>query len=225
MKISVIIPVHNLQNEISACLDSIYAQNFDRGEYEILLVLDSVTDDSEQVIKAWQSARVGVNLRLFYTQCHSAGGARNVGLDNARGQYVVFVDGDDYLMDNSAFAIICNAISGHNAVRVTMHKFSDPRGDFSNRLTMWLHVFSRELIGETRFCDYLLINEDFDFVKRVRAKTGYDEALINVPLYFYNFDYGRMVERIGKVIRISCQREAQGLPPVGVSDEFSRKVR
>lgn len=220
MKFSVIIPVHNLQNEITSCLDSIYAQDFDKNEYEILMILDSVTDNSEQVIKEWLNAHSGINLKLYNTQCQSPGGARNVGLDNATGQYIVFVDGDDYLINNSAFTILYYAIQGHNAVRVMTHEVSDPRGDFSQRLTMWLHIFSKELIGETRFCDYLLINEDFDFVKKVRSKPEYNEAQINIPLYFYNFDYRRMIERIRNVIKLSVERKEQGLPPVYVSDEF-----
>lgn len=221
MKISVIIPVYNLQNEIAACLDSIYSQDFDKREYEILVVLDSVTDNSETVVRQWHAAHSDVNLKLLYTQCKSAGGARNLGLDNALGEYIVFVDGDDYLINNSAFSIIYSAVQGHNAVRMTTHETSDPRGDFSQRLTMWLHVFSRRLIGETRFCEYLLINEDFDFVKKVRSKPDYDEAQVNIPLYFYNFDYERMIERIKNVFKISCERKMQGLPPVYVNDEFN----
>lgn len=220
MKISVIVPVHNLEGEITNCLYSLYTQNFEKIEYEVILILDSVTDNSENVINEWAEAHRDMNLKLLKTNCHSASGARNVGLNNASGQYIAFVDGDDYLMNNSALSILYNAIQGYNSVRVMTHIVNDPRGNFSERLTLWLHFFSKELIGETRFCEDLIINEDFEFVKRVRSKPEYNETQINVPLYFYNYDFERMTDRIVRALQISRERKEQGLPPVYVSDEF-----
>lgn len=221
MKISVIIPIHNLENNIVCCLDSIVIQNFDRSEYEILAVLDNCTDGTESVINAWKNIHGGIILRTFAASCGSPGGARNVGLDNATGEFILFVDGDDYLMDRSAMSILYNAAQGHNAVRVTRHGVNDIRGDFSKRLTLWLHFFSRDLIGSCRFTD-MLLNEDFEFVKRIRNKPEYNEALVSTPLYFYNYDHARMLDRIHNVIMMSGERERQGLPPLHVSDEFIR---
>ena len=160
MIISIIVPVHNLENQITACLDSIYSQTFDKSNFEVLLILDSVTDNSESVIKQWHATRSDLNLRLLHTDCHSPGGARNVGLDNASGQYIAFVDGDDYLLNDGALNLLYNAVQGHNAVRVMTHGVNDARGNFSQRITLWLHFFSKRLIGDTRFREELIINED-----------------------------------------------------------------
>lgn len=221
MKISVIIPAHNLKDSIVACLDSIASQDFDKSMYEVLVVFDNCTDGTETVVKTWHGLHESVILRTFKANCASPGGARNVGLDNAIGEYILFVDGDDYLMNNSAMTILCDAVRGHNAVRVTRHGVNDVRGDFSRRLTMWLHFFSRELIGDSRFTD-MLLNEDFEFVKRIRSKPGYDEVTISTPLYFYNYDHERMIRRIHDVSRMTHEREQQGLPPLHVPDEFVR---
>ena len=221
MKISVIIPIHNLEESITTCLDSVAAQDFNRSEYEILAVLDNCTDGTESVINSWRGVNGDINMRIFNVCCGSPGGARNVGLDNAVGEYILFIDGDDYLMDNSAMTILHNAVQGHNAVRVTRHGVNDIHGDFSKRLTLWLHFFSRELIGDSRFTD-MLLNEDFEFVKSIRSKPEYNEVCVGTPLYFYNYDRPRMLERIHNVIAMSYEREKQGLPPLYVSDEFVR---
>lgn len=221
MKISVIIPIHDLEKEIVECLNSVAAQDFDKREYEILAVLDNCSDGTEAVINAWRGSHPDVDIKTFAANCGSPGGARNVGLDNASGEYVLFIDGDDYLMDGSAMTVLYNAVQGHNAVRATKHGVNDIHGDFSKRLTLWLHFFSRELIGDSRFTD-MLLNEDFEFVKRIRNKAGYDEVTVSTPLYFYNYDRQRMLDRIHNVVRLSCEREQQGLPPLCVFDEFIR---
>lgn len=219
MKISVIIPVHNLENGITQCLDSVALQDFDRTEYEILLVLDACTDSTAAVVSHWQNLHRDVNVRVFNSQCQTPGGARNVGLDNATGEYIMFIDGDDKLINLSAMTLLYNAVQGHNAVRVTDHEMKGNHIKFSDRLTLWLHFFSRELIGSERFTD-MLLNEDFEFVKRVRGKAEYDETQIDTPLYYYNYDEARMIERIKKVRRESFERRKKGLPPLYVEDEF-----
>lgn len=218
MKISVIIPIYNLGQQIITALDSIYSQDFDKSEYEVLTIFDSCTDDSEALVSEWAKRHSDITVKFFYSQCKTPGGTRNVGLDNASGDYIMFIDGDDYLMNNSSMTIVNAAIQGHNAVRVMDHGVSGTRLKFSKRLTMWLHIFSRELIGEDRFTDMLLC-EDFEFVKRIRNKSGYNEAIVNTPLYFYNYDNERMNARIKNVFELSRGRD-KSLPPLFVDDEF-----
>lgn len=219
MKISVIIPVCNLEKVITNCLDSIEMQNFDKSEYEIIIILDSCSDNSENVIREWYSTHGAVNLNIFYAQCGTPGGARNIGLDMAEGDYILFVDGDDYLVNIHAMTILYNAVQGHNAVRVMDHEVSGNHVKFSQRLTLWLHFFSRRLIGKERFSD-MLLNEDFDFVKRIRNKPEYNEVQIQESLYHYNYDENRMLQRIMNVMRVSAERRRQGLPALYVDDEF-----
>lgn len=220
MKISVIIPVHNLGEQILPCLNSIASQDFAKEEYEVLIVLDCCTDNSETIIRNWHAEHAEIDVVILYSQSRTPGGARNVGLDNASGEYILFVDGDDWLINDSAMTILYEAAQGHNAVRVTDHEMKGNHVKFSNRLTLWLHFFSRELIGEERLTD-MLLNEDYEFVKRIRSKAEYNEALVSVPLYYYNYDEERMIERIKEVRRETAIRKRQGLPPLYVSDEFN----
>lgn len=219
MKISVIIPVHNLEDGITGCLDSVAMQDFEKSDYEVLIVLDACTDGTAAIVDGWRNLHRDINVRIFQSQCKTPGGARNVGLDNATGEYIMFIDGDDKLIHLSAMTLLFNAVQGHNAVRVTDHEMRGNHTKFSKRLTLWLHFFSRELIGNERFTD-MLLNEDFEFVKRIRSKPEYDEAQINTPLYYYNYDSERMIERIRQVRKESFERSKQGLTPLYVRDEF-----
>lgn len=219
MKISIIIPIRNLGVQTVCCLDSIAMQDFNRSEFEILTIFDSCTDNSESVVRNWKELHNDVNVKFFHCDCKCPGGARNVGLDNATGEFIMFIDGDDWLINNSAMTILYNAAQGHNAVRMTDHEVKPPMIKFSERLTIWLHFFSRELIGDDRFTD-LLLCEDYEFVKRIRRKAGYDEAIVTTPLYYYNYDDERMKTRIRNVLTSSAEREAQGLSPLYVCDGF-----
>lgn len=220
MKISVIIPIHNLGEQIVICLNSILSQDFKKTEYEVLTVLDCCTDGTEKIIRDWQAEHTDVNMTLLYSQSKTPGGARNVGLDNAEGEYILFVDGDDWLVNNNAMTILYNAVQGHNAVRVMDHEMKGSHTKFSERLTIWLHFFSRILIGSERFTD-MLLNEDYEFVKRIRDKEDYNENIVTTPLYYYNYDGERMIERIKTVRKETIKRKRQGLPPLYVSDEFT----
>lgn len=97
MKISIIISVYNLEQYISDCLDSLVEQDFD--DYEIILVNDGSTDGSEEICKKYLS-----NTKVTYYNKSNGGAssARNFGLQKAIGDYIIFMDGDDYWDDNNA---------------------------------------------------------------------------------------------------------------------------
>lgn len=71
MKVSIIIPIYNLGNQVVKCLNSIAEQDFERSEYEIIVVLDSCTDNSEDVVRSWHSQYADINLNIFYAQCRT----------------------------------------------------------------------------------------------------------------------------------------------------------
>ena len=95
-KISVIIPVYNVECYLAECLDSVIAQDFDH--YEILCVDDGSTDSSGKILDEYANRCPQVH--AFHTVNRGLGAARNFGLKRARGEYVLFVDSDDYLQKN-----------------------------------------------------------------------------------------------------------------------------
>ena len=93
VKISVIIPVYNVEKYLPACLDSIVSQTL--GDIEILCVNDGSTDSSRQILEEYQ--KNDKRICIFDKENGGQGSARNYGLKSAGGEYVIFVDSDDWL--------------------------------------------------------------------------------------------------------------------------------
>ena len=89
--ISVIIPVYNAAPLIRRCLDSVLAQKGDYT-YEVLLIDDGSTDESVEIIKSYENP----DFKLFQQKNAGPAAARNVGIFNAQGKYLAFLDADDY---------------------------------------------------------------------------------------------------------------------------------
>lgn len=93
--LSIVIPVYNGGKYITRCLDSIWQQGMNEYEYEVVCVNDCSTDNTVEVIQGIQ--RNHPNLRLLSNTVNKrAGGSRNYGVVEAGGEYVTFIDADDY---------------------------------------------------------------------------------------------------------------------------------
>ena len=98
MKLSIIIPVYNTADYLAACLDSVLDSAC--RDYEIIIVNDGSTDDSG-IIAAGYARRFPALIRLIVTENGGLGAARNVGLEAAKGDYLLFVDSDDTLANGA----------------------------------------------------------------------------------------------------------------------------
>lgn len=95
--ISVIVPVYNVKSYLSACLDSILNQDF--SSYEVVIIDDGSTDGSGELADQYAS-RHPDKVRVIHQENQGLGGARNTGIKNAIGEYVAFVDSDDWIKPN-----------------------------------------------------------------------------------------------------------------------------
>lgn len=95
MKLSVIIPVYNTEKYIEKCLDSIANQTM--KDFEILIVNDGSNDNSENIIKEWIKRNETIDVKYLKKENGGLSEARNYGVKRARGEYISFVDSDDYL--------------------------------------------------------------------------------------------------------------------------------
>lgn len=93
-KVSIILPVYNVEKYLSACLDSLLAQTLE--EIEIVAVNDGSTDGSLQILQAYQASNPE-KLFIFSTENHGVSRARNYGFAHSHGEYVWFVDSDDFV--------------------------------------------------------------------------------------------------------------------------------
>lgn len=93
MKISVVIPVYNTEKQVSRCIDSIRAQSY--PDWELILVDDGSTDGSLNVLRDYE--KKDSRIKVIYQDNAGPGLARNTGIKQASGNYLVFVDSDDVI--------------------------------------------------------------------------------------------------------------------------------
>ena len=98
MKLSIIVPVYNVEAFLTKCVDSMLAQDLPADDYEIIIVDDGSTDGSGALADAL-AAEHG-NIRVIHQRNRGLSGARNAGIPIASGTYVMFVDSDDFLCPN-----------------------------------------------------------------------------------------------------------------------------
>lgn len=104
-KISVIVPVYNTEKYLDRCIQSILAQTY--TDFELLLINDGSTDSSGAICDKY--AKQDVRVRVFHKENGGVSSARNKGLDNAQGEWVSFVDSDDWLEIGALESLIKHA--------------------------------------------------------------------------------------------------------------------
>ena len=93
--ISIIVPVYNAEKYIKKCMDSLVKQS--KKELEFIIVNDGSTDHSEKIIQSYQDARI----KYFKNKNQGIGKTRNFGIKEATGEYITFLDSDDYLPNDA----------------------------------------------------------------------------------------------------------------------------
>ena len=96
--LSIIVPVYNMQKYLPECLDSLLAQDLLADEYEIICINDGSTDLSAEILNEY--GRKHSNIRVIHKENGGVSSARNVGIENAFGDYLWFVDSDDFVAPN-----------------------------------------------------------------------------------------------------------------------------
>ena len=108
IKISIIVPVYNVENYIAECVDSILQQNLKNAE--IILVDDGSTDGSGKICDTYASNYSFI--KVIHQENKGLSGARNAGITNATGEYLMFLDSDDYINKNVNLQRIINYLHG-----------------------------------------------------------------------------------------------------------------
>lgn len=184
MKISVIVPVYNMESYIERCLKSLVNQTL--SDIEIIVVDDGSTDRSEIIIKQMQ--KVYKNIVYLKKENGGQATARNMALKIAQGEYIGFVDSDDWIdldmyenmyllaSEKKYDIVICNTVDEYRGYQV-FHRQSDV-GKFRKCGSVCNKIFRRELIGIVEF-PVGLWYEDLCFGVKMLMKTekiGYVEG-------------------------------------------------
>ena len=199
-KISIIVPVYNSSLYLDACLSSINKQTFEN--FECILVNDGSTDDSEQICREW--CRKDTRFKLICQINQGSSVARNIGLDNSKGDYIAFVDSDDWIDCNFlrelyftittkncevAFCDLC-----HDA-QIKLHPHWDTRvikKNFIFHEYLWGGVnngvvnklYKKSIIADKRFPVGANLMEDASWTPRV-MESCLNVARISDSLYNY----------------------------------------
>lgn len=208
--VSVIIPVYNVEKYISRCIDSVLTQTYDN--YEIILVDDGSKDSSYYICKQYATANKKIKL------CHKENGgvssARNLGLKNANGEYIAFIDADDYVDDNYLKILIGGiedsdiSICGYYRVcgktveaRLVEHEITQyNKKQFLEKILnvqngfglCHMKLIRHSIIENIMFDEQLKVGEDAFFMANISNKVNC-VTYINEPLYYYYFNENSLV--------------------------------
>ena len=133
--ISVIVPVYNTEAYLARCLDSIICQNF--TDYELLLIDDGSTDGSGLICDAY--AEKDSRIHVFHKKNGGVSSARNLGIDNAQGDWLYFVDSDDELLPDGLKTLVDN-ISDDVDVAMGGFESVDELGNVTREATKSLNL-------------------------------------------------------------------------------------
>lgn len=199
-KISVIIPAYNAETYLEPCVRSVLQQTYQN--LEILLIDDGSTDSTWEICR--RLAAADSRIRPIHKQNGGVSSARNAGIEAASGVMLLFVDGDDELKENGLEALIeAQQRTGADIV-AAWYDMGAPipypeagdvvwKGtealqksleDHPLTYSVWAKLYTREIIGDTRFQEGIRVNEDSLFVFRLLCKQPCF-AGINRVVYFY----------------------------------------
>lgn len=106
--LSIVIPAYNAEKYLEECLQSCFAQDIDPAKYEVLLINDGSFDRTMEIAAGW--AEKHSNIRVISQVNKGLSIARNVGIEAASGKYIMFLDSDDYLVENSIGGIVSRCL-------------------------------------------------------------------------------------------------------------------
>lgn len=179
MKVSVIVPVYNVEEYLAPCLDSLVKQTLQ--DIEIIVVNDGSPDNSQEIIDRYVKKYPNL-VKAMIKENGGQASARNMALEIAKGEYVNFVDSDDWVRidmyenmykkakEEDADIVVCNTTDYYKDYAV-YHK----PAEFTNKLKQTPSpcnkLFKRSFIGDLRFPEGKMWYEDFTFVTELLMMT------------------------------------------------------
>lgn len=127
IKVSIIVPIYNVEQYLRKCVDSLLAQDLPSSEYEIILVDDGSPDNCPQICDEYAAAHK--NIRVIHQKNAGLSAARNSGFKIAQGEYICFLDSDDYWIPNVLGTILDQIENQH--LDVLRYNYQNVREDGS----------------------------------------------------------------------------------------------
>ena len=211
-KVSIIMPVCNAEKYLSEAIDSVLNQTY--TEYELLLINDRSTDSSKDICQRYSNIDKRIACFDNNSDNHGPGPTRNIGLDHATGEYIYFMDADDWI-DKSLLQCAVNRMRETKAdivqFGVIYERDDEKRSELyiwpgkdlltkdeikkdffyywkENRNSLWMHLFRREIVKTIRF-ENIIIGEDISYIMDALCNAE-KIAYIAKDLYHYRYVEG-----------------------------------
>ena len=193
--ISVIVPVFNVELYLNQCVNSILSQSFE--DYEIILVDDGSTDSSGRICDLLAASHE--QIKAYHKANGGLSSARNFGFQKSQGKYVIFIDSDDFWLNNYFLESVYNKCEskeydviraeyvctdmGGNAIdsseieykkkyeNGTFGSFEMMQNILNGEYFTWLFVFRHDILNDISFNEQLKFQEDIDFAIRLFSKN------------------------------------------------------
>jgi glycosyltransferase involved in cell wall biosynthesis len=180
-KFSIIVPAHNSEKFISKALMSIQEQTF--TDYELIVVCDHCTDKTADIARIFTP-------RVYEVDYNRDGLSRNFGLDRAIGDWILFMDDDDWFLHEYVLSLL-DYILKSNSPDILAFSFIWKGVGYARNtpdhlyIATWNKCWKRKAIGNTRFSDKEM-SSDEDFHNAMLAKRPRIMCW-DMPLYYYNY--------------------------------------
>ena len=201
MRFSIIVPVYNVELYLEQCLESLRTQDY--SDYEVICVNDGSTDSSREILTAWETRMP--QMRVIDRSNGGLSAARNTGLQAATGDYVVFVDSDDWV-EASMLSTLAKVTDGNDMVCFACRRTDNNAHDtlqpeqsggweYYNRhalehrevafVCVWQRCYRRSFLIENNLCFREgILHEDNEFTPRPCLKA---KKVTVIPDVLYNY--------------------------------------
>lgn len=226
--ISVIVPVYNVQSYLEKCIDSILKQSYQN--FEVILVDDGSTDLSGEICKSY--CQIDKRIKLIKKENGGLSDARNVGILNAVGEFVAFVDSDDYIHEDYLRRLYDSTIKNNTDISVCSFFITTEQGvileevltddneivigskqllknmlkkDGYRYVVAWNKLYRKSLFDKVSF-DVGKLYED----ELLSFKLYYQDLSVSIvkePLYFYVQRQGSIVQSTMNIHKIQMKQE------------------
>lgn len=206
--VSIIVPIYNVESCLPRCIESLMAQSYEN--IEILLINDGSPDNSASICRNYASQ--DQRIRYFDKPNGGLSSARNWGLDHAKGEYICFVDGDDF-MDRRMVELLYQEIQSHGVKLSTcsfrVYHDGDPLEE---------DVFDAsktEIFNTEEAMNHL-------FTKEKYANYAWNKMYHRSLFQELRFPVGRKMEDLGTMYKLMAQCEAVSFNPVKLCNYYQR---
>lgn len=218
-KISVIVPVYNVEAYLERCVESILQQTY--AHFELILINDGSTDSSGQICDHLASQYE--NIKVYHIENAGVSNARNMGIQLATGSWVTFIDSDDFVTQDY-LATLASAAEGLNVgfVIAPLHHIKNgivtDLPSHSEKTELWsteetmkellmttrtsffpvAKLFKRDLLADEKFNTNYHLAEDALFLTELLLKTRCSCVFIDKPVYFYDHREGSATTSVNR---------------------------